>query len=54
MCVRPGRQHSNRRSRCALARWIGPELEELPGFAVETGAVYAVELGAINRILPFA
>ena len=38
----------------ALLHWMDAGLEQLPGFALETGAVYAVELGETNRIGPLA
>lgn len=38
----------------ALLHWMGAGLEQLSDFALETGAVYAVELGDANRIAPIA
>ena len=34
----------------ALLHWMGAGLEDLPDFALNTGAVYAVELGESNRV----
>ena len=34
----------------ALLHWMGAGLEDLPDFALNTGAVYAVEVGESNRV----